>query len=474
MDQTEGVPQPRLFAATGGALLAGGALVATTFVPALDDASREITSLSDGRLPLVIVLAVLALAALAPLGVLAWAHDSLAATGLALGATATLVPLWASWPHLDPRWRAWALAFGPLAVAGMALMARSRVGATIAVASAVLHALAYDPFRDVGCARVCLEAPAVVAMSTSELTLVVALGSTIAAAVALASAVRHGSRFLPAAAGALALAGLALVRSRTVGDAGVYADLMLLAVPIPGLVAVPALVAWARTTRRRSAARRLARDLSEDPSRLLELDADVDVSLLNAGQQLALHNARLAAESRARLAEVQASQRRVVAAADAERRRIERDLHDGTQQRLVGVLMQLSGRGLEEVEGQIRGVLADLRSFSHGTFPPVLEEEGLGVALAELAATSDADLRLDLRLDAPVPPECGRAIYSLVSRHDSGTVEVSVVSRAGGIDVSLVGGQDVDLDGIHDRFGALGGTLTVSAGRIDGSLPCVW
>jgi signal transduction histidine kinase len=457
--------------AAGGALLTGGALVAA-WGPAVDESIRAITSVSYGLLPLVLLYVVFAIAALGSLGTLAWADDPVAVVGLTLAGTAAALPLLAGSAHLDARWRAWALAFGPLAVAGFALMARSRSGAIVAAAAAALHAVAYDPFRDVGCARVCLEVPAVVGMSTRELSLLVAVGLMVAAALALTSAWRRGTRYLTPAAGALVLAGLAAVRWRTVGDAEVYADLQLLAVPLPGLVALPALVRWARSARRRSAVRRLADHLSEDPDGLLGLAGKVDVSLLSAGQQLALRNARLAAESRARLVEVRASQRRVVAAADAERRRIERDLHDGTQQRLVGVLMQLSGRGLDAVEGQIREVLADLRAFSHGTFPPVLEEEGLAVALGELAATSDADLRLHLQLAGPVPPEHGRAVYALVSRVASGSVDVSVVSRGSTIDVSLAGCPRVDLDDVHDRFGALGGTLTVLDGRIEGSLPC--
>jgi signal transduction histidine kinase len=461
--------------AAGGALLSGGALVAT-WSPAVDDANRAVTSLSDGRLPLVVLVAFFGVAALGPLGILAWADEPLAAVGLTVAACAALLPLWAGSSDLDPRWRAWSLALGPLAVAGFALMTRSRVGAALAAAAGVLHALAYDPFRDVGCARVCLQVPAAVTMTTSRLGVLVAAALTVAAVLAVVGAMFRGTRYLGPAAGAVALAALAVVRWRTVGDAEVSADLQLLAVPVPGLVALPALVGWARSARRRSAVRRLADDLSEDPDGLLELGEKVDVSLLSAGQQLALRNARLAAESRARVVEVRASQRRVVAAADAERRRIERDLHDGTQQRLVGVLMQLSGRDLDGVEGQIREVLADLRSFSHGTFPPVLEEEGLAVALGELAATSDADLRLHLRMDGPVPPEQGRAIYALVSRVASGvadaSVEVSVVSRGSTIDVSLVGCPRADLGDVHDRFGALGGTLTVLDGRIEGSLPC--
>ena len=468
------MPEPRVLLATGGALFCGGVLVTTALVPALDEPSREITSLNEGRLPLVVLLGVFALAALAPLGVVAWANDSLAAAGLTLSATAVLLPLWASWPQLEAHWRAWALAFGPLAVGGLALMARSYLGAGVAAGAALLHAVAYDPFRDVGCARICLEIPAVVPMPTSRLTLAIALALLVAAGLTLASAWRRRRQFVSAGVGALALAGVAVARWLAVGDAEVYADLLLLAVPVPGLVAWRALVGWMRTARRRAAAQRLARHLSEGPASLLELGASVDLSLLSPGQRLALQNARLAADTRARLVEVQASQRRVVAAADAERQRIERDLHDGTQQRLVGVLMQLSGRGLEEVEQQIREVLADLRSFSHGTFPPVLDEEGLAVALTELAATSDADLRLDLLLDGPVPPEQGRAIYALISRLARGTVDVSVGSGTSGLEVTLVGCQSADLVDVGDRVGALGGTLTVVAGRIEGRLPCGW
>jgi signal transduction histidine kinase len=473
LHDTEHVPHPRVLVVTGGALLSAGALVAT-WSPAVDDANRAITSLSAGRLQLVVLVAIFGAAALGPLGILAWADKPLGAVGLTVGATAAVLPLWAGSSSLDARWRAWSLAFAPLAVAGFALMTRTRIGAVVAAAAAVLHALAYDPFRDIGCARVCLQVPAVVTMTTSRLSLVVAVGSAVAAALTVAGAWSGGWRYLAPAAGALALAGLSVVRWRTVGDAEVYADLQLLAVPVPGLVALPALVGWARTVRRRSAVRRLADHLSEDPDGLIELAGRVDVSLLSAGQQLALRNARLAAESRARMAEVRASQRRVVAAADAERRRIERDLHDGTQQRLVGVLMQLSGRGHSVVEEQIREVLADLRSFSRDTFPPVLEEEGLAIALGELAATSDADLRLHLQLDGTVPPEQGRAVYALVSRVTSGSVEVSVVSRGSAIHVSLVGCPPVDLGDVHDRFGALGGNLTILDGRIEGSLPCVW
>ena len=390
------MPQTRELIAGAAAIVTGGVLITTVWVSALDSAAHDATSFSERRLPVMVLLALLAVAAIAPLGVIAWSQDGIVAVGLGLAAIASYLPLWAAWPDLDPRSRAMVLAAGPLALAGLALMARSWVGAVLAAAAGLVHAATYDPFNDIGCARVCLHVAAWREMSTERLALMVAFLLILAAALVVARAVRHGNRAtLSAAAGAVVLCVLAVVRWRTVGNSETYAAVLLGAVAVPGLVALPAVAVWSSTMRRRSAARRLARDLAGDPELPLALGRDIDPTLLSPGQQLALRSAELAEEAQRRLAEVQASQRRVIAAADSERRRIERDLHDGTQQRLVGVLLQLAGRGLNEVEQEVRNVLADLRSFAEGAFPPVLEEEGLAAALVELAATSDAELRLD-------------------------------------------------------------------------------
>lgn len=473
-EQTEGVPPPRQLLVTGAALLTAGLLVATAWMSVFGVASEDFTSFTEHRLPPVVMLAVTACAAVVPLGILALAHDGVAAMGLTLAGIAAVLPLWAAWPDLDPRLRTLALAVGPLTAAGLALVVRSWAAVAISIAAGLAHAAAYDPFRDTGCARVCLEVPPVLAIPTAHLTLTLALAMSVASVFVLSSARGRGGLAAAAAAGALALAVIAVLRWRTTGDGGAYGELLLAAVPIPGLVALFAVAAWAEVVRRRSAVRQLADHLVADPEGLLRLGTRIDVSLLSAGQRLALRNAQLAAEAQARLTEVRESQRRVVASADAERRRIERDLHDGTQQRLVGVLIQLAGLGLDKVEMQVREVLAGLRSFSRGAFPPVLEDEGLEVALRELAATSDAQLLLDLRLDAPVPAECARAVYALVSRARSGTVEVGVSTSHDCLDVVIAGVAIADLDDVQDRFGALGGTLAVTADRIEGRLPCVW
>jgi signal transduction histidine kinase len=461
--------------AWGGALLNAGVLVATIGVAATLEA--DVATFSERTLPPALALALAGVAALVPAGVLARSHEVLASAGLALAGTAVLLPLWAAWPYLDVRWRTLLLAAGPLAVAGLALMVRSWAGTILGLAAVLLHALTYDGFRDLGCARVCLEAPALLDLPTQGSALVVACILIAAAGLVLLRARQLSGEAFVVATGAVCLAATALVRWATVSDGDVYGALLLVNVLIPGLVALPAVIKWADLWRRRSAARHLAGNLAENPEALIALADRVDVSLLTPGQQLALRNAQLAEEASARLAEVRASQRRIVAASDAERRRIERDLHDGVQQRLVGVLMHVSGRGMDEVEEQVRTVLADLRAFSRGVFPPVLEEEGLAVALEELAATADALLELDVRLDRPVPPEHARALYSLAALADHGRSTLSLHEAGRDIAVVISGSaarHAPDLTQVEDRFGALGGTLTLTDRGIEGRLLCVW
>jgi len=135
--------------------------------------------------------------------------------------------------------------------------------------------------------------------------------------------------------------------------------------------------------------------LVHDPSLLEEADL---VYAAGAAARLALENARLQAELRAQLEEVRASRARIVAAGDAERRRIERDLHDAAQQRFLGVRLSLrvahgrlgGSRGtvdelLTEAESELAGSLDDLRALARGIHPAVLTEEGLAPALQTLA-----------------------------------------------------------------------------------------
>jgi signal transduction histidine kinase len=146
---------------------------------------------------------------------------------------------------------------------------------------------------------------------------------------------------------------------------------------------------------------------------------------LTPATRLALRNAQLAAVAKARLAEVQASQRRVVATSDAERRRIERDLHDGAQQRLISVAFHLgaaiagadpaTGTRLASPYARVRGALANLRQLAHGIFPSMLANEGLQAALEEVTAASDVPATLDIRISKVADAAVAMAAYATVA-----------------------------------------------------------
>ena len=123
--------------------------------------------------------------------------------------------------------------------------------------------------------------------------------------------------------------------------------------------------------------------------------------------RLALENERLHAELRAQLEELRASRARIVEAGDIERRRLERDLHDGAQQRLVtlslAVGLAIAEHGddpkLARAQQELRLLLAELRELAHGIYPVALAEEGLAAAVEALAEQS----RVAVRLRPPTP-----------------------------------------------------------------------
>jgi signal transduction histidine kinase len=133
---------------------------------------------------------------------------------------------------------------------------------------------------------------------------------------------------------------------------------------------------------------------------------------------LPLENAALHARAAVRLAEVAASRSRIVAADDSDRRRIERDLHDGPQQRLVALALRLriaqrdladtdraAATVLDEAVGELRATVDELRDLTRGILPPVLTDEGLAVALRTAAARLPLPVNLDVtpqRLPAAV------------------------------------------------------------------------
>jgi signal transduction histidine kinase len=188
-------------------------------------------------------------------------------------------------------------------------------------------------------------------------------------------------------------------------------------------------------------------------------------------------------------AELMASRARIVAAADETRRRIERDLHDGTQQQLVTLLLdvkavqaaappELEGE-LSRIAEQVTGVLNRVREISHGIHPAILSEAGLQAALKALARRSAVPVELDLRTGRRLPDQVEVAAYYAVSEALANTVKHA---RARAVQVELdtpdtvvrlairddgIGGADPargsGLTGLRDRIEALGGTLDVTS-----------
>jgi signal transduction histidine kinase len=196
--------------------------------------------------------------------------------------------------------------------------------------------------------------------------------------------------------------------------------------------------------------------------------------------------------------ELQASRARVVAAADDTRRRIERDLHDGIQQRLVSLALKIrmtetmTPRPSDEIQGELRlladglgAVLDDLREIARGIHPAILAEGGLVPALKGLARRSAVPVALDLRLGARVdePLEiaayyvASEALANAVKHAKASVVEVGLETRDGCLVLTVrddgIGGADPTrgsgLVGINDRVEALGGTLLLDSPPSEGT-----
>jgi signal transduction histidine kinase len=233
-----------------------------------------------------------------------------------------------------------------------------------------------------------------------------------------------------------------------------------------------------------------------DPS-LTEEHGLVDAAA--AAASLSLQNARLQAEVRAQLLEVEQSRARLVQAADAERRRLERDIHDGAQQRLVALAValrvaerKLDGADSTEVErvletavSELQTAVDELRELARGVYPAILTEEGLGAALESLAGRSSLPVAVELP-SRRLPAEIEAAAYFVVcetlanaAKH-SGATRVSVaVEVCDGHVVTRVqddgcgGAYAADgsgLSGLADRVGAHGGTLRVHSPPGQGTL----
>ncbi|WP_033440285.1 sensor histidine kinase [Saccharothrix sp. NRRL B-16314] len=238
--------------------------------------------------------------------------------------------------------------------------------------------------------------------------------------------------------------------------------------------------------------------LLHDPVLDLEL---VDAACAAVG--LALENERLTAELRAKVRQLGESRAKVLRAAEDERRRLERDLHDGVQQRLLSVAMTLGlaetvpperGRVLvAEAKQAVLATIDDVRAVCHGIHPPVLAERGLHGAVRELTALAEPRVDLTLDLPDPVPPLVETTAYYVVAealanvtKHADATRTKVVITGGGGrlvvrVDDDGCGGADPEqgsgLRGLGERVEANGGTMRVVSAESEGTsvrvvLPC--
>lgn len=242
-------------------------------------------------------------------------------------------------------------------------------------------------------------------------------------------------------------------------------------------------------------------------------DAEVDnnpelVEAAAAVARLAIENERLQAEIKAQLQQVRASRARIVATGDAERRRIERDLHDGAQQRLVTLSLVLGlardqaaatadialEQVLDEAAEQLRLALAELRELARGIHPAVLSEAGLHAAIESLAdrlpvaviVASSPVTRFEPAIEAAAYFVVAEALTNVVKYAHATVVHVTVMYSDGHLTVEVVddgvGGADPSrgsgLVGLMDRVGALAGRLDVASepgrgSRVTATLPCM-
>jgi signal transduction histidine kinase len=215
------------------------------------------------------------------------------------------------------------------------------------------------------------------------------------------------------------------------------------------------------------------------------------VASVASAMRLSVENERLQAEVESQLGEVRESRARIVAAGDAERKRVERDLHDGAQQRLVSLTLALRlaklklgddgdpelRQSLDQASDEARSALAELRELARGIHPQILTEAGLGSAIESLADRSPVDVAVDHGTDQRFSPAVEAAAYFVVSEALANVAKYASASRAlvrtewqndeltieiaddgiGGAEPGAGGG----LRGLADRLSAIDGRLEI-------------
>ena len=214
--------------------------------------------------------------------------------------------------------------------------------------------------------------------------------------------------------------------------------------------------------------------------------------LLGPSARLAIENEALRAEVLAQLEQLRRSRARIVATADDTRRRLERDLHDGAQQRLLTVVLDLRlartgadgplDEQLARVGEEVDRAFSELRELAHGIYPAVLTEAGLEAALPSLATLAPIAVRMDDVTDRrlPAPVEAGayvavdEAIRDAAARHAT-AISVSAAVHEGHLVVTTDDdGSPRESAMVHvaDRVGALGGALVVAPTSLRAEITC--
>jgi signal transduction histidine kinase len=242
-----------------------------------------------------------------------------------------------------------------------------------------------------------------------------------------------------------------------------------------------------------------------DPTKAIVHDArlaDDDELLVAVGSlvDVALREQQLETRLRASLSELEDSRKRIVVAADRARSRIERDLHDGAQQRLIMLRIKLTlaeellavdhaagVAAVHELGAEVDRALDDLRSLAHGVYPPLLSDRGLGDALRGIAAESTLPIHLDVKWLTRLPTEIETAVYFIclealqnigkhapsatgawitVRQRDALTLEIR--DDGCGFDASAAR-EGGGLRNMRDRVEAVGGELAVDSLRGHGT-----
>jgi signal transduction histidine kinase len=216
--------------------------------------------------------------------------------------------------------------------------------------------------------------------------------------------------------------------------------------------------------------------------------------------RIAMERDRLHRDLLRNLEELKASRLRIVKAGDTERRRLERNLHDGAQQRLVTALLGL--RRLEqavagsaelepvvlEARRELEGAIEDLRELARGLHPPLLARRGLAAAVRAATARSSIPIELDLDIPTELPPAveaavyyvCAEAVTNTVKHAQASQVWLTIARDDGNVRVDVrddgIGGACIDCDeeatglgGLRDRVETLDGTLEVVSPEGEGT-----